>query len=100
MLFEPKWFQVFPGTDCQPADLPRPGPEGQFASAVRRQRGPGQLERRCHRGRQQKYNFALKYNGFLAKHSNDAAGVGGNSNSSLGKYWDRDWVSFTFKTTF
>jgi uncharacterized protein YcsI (UPF0317 family) len=47
-----------------------------------------------------KYNFSLKYNGQLAKHQNDHLGALSDNNASLGKYWDRDWISFTFKTSF
>ena len=47
-----------------------------------------------------RYHIALKYNGFIARHSRDELGVASNSNASLGKYWDRDWISLTLKTTF
>jgi hypothetical protein len=49
---------------------------------------------------QSKYLFSLKYSGFIAKHDKDELGALSNSNSALGKYWDRGWVSLTFKTTF
>ena len=100
MIFEPKWFQALPGTDVSMPFYFNQGLKGNSPVLFGDNKGQGAWSLGVTADVSQKYNFALKYNGFLAKHSNDAAGVGGNSNSSLGKYWDRDWVSFTFKTTF
>lgn len=100
MQFEPKWFQVFPGTDVSLPIYLGVGLKGNSPVLFGDNQGQGNWSIGVTADVSQKYNFALKYNGFLAKHSNDAAGALGNSNSSLGKYWDRNWVSFTFKTTF
>jgi len=100
MIFEPKWFQALPGTDVSMPLYIGTGLKGNSPVLFGDNQGQGSWSLGVTADVDQKYNFALKYNGFLAKHSIDVAGVGGNSNSSLGKYWDRSWVSFTFKTTF
>ena len=48
----------------------------------------------------QKYTFTLSYNKYFGSHSVDSSG---NVSSFRGLYsllYDRDWVSFTFKTNF
>ncbi|UCV23621.1 DUF1302 domain-containing protein [Ferribacterium limneticum] len=100
VLFEPKWFQVFAGTDISMPMFYGVGLKGNSPVPFGDNEGQGSWSLGVAADIQAKYNIALKYNGFIAKHSNDALGMSSNSNSSLGKYWDRDWVSLTFKTTF
>ena len=100
VAFEPKWFAVFPGTDVSMPMFYGKGLKGNSPVPFGDNEGQGQWSLGVAADVRQKYNIALKYNGFIAKHSNDVAGMSSNSNSSLGKYWDRDWVSLTLKTTF
>ncbi|MER1967113.1 DUF1302 family protein [Castellaniella sp. GW247-6E4] len=100
VLFEPKWFQVVDGTDLSMPMFLGLGLKGNSPVPFGDNEGQGNWSIGLTADIQSKYLVSLKYNGFLAKHSNDAAGIASNSNSSLGKYWDRDWLSLTFKTTF
>jgi len=100
VAFEPKWFQVRPGMDLSMPLFLSLGLRGNSPVPFGDNEGQGSYSIGLAADIENRYNFAIKFNGFLAKHSNDGAGVLSNSNSSLGKYWDRNWVSITFKTTF
>lgn len=100
VLFEPKWFQAWAGTDLSLPIFWGQGLKGNSPVPFGDNEGQGSYSIGVTADVKAKYNFALKYNGFLAKHGNDAAGIASNSNASLGKFWDRNWVSLTFKTTF
>ena len=94
--FEPKWFQALRGTDISVPMFWGQGLHGNSVVGLGDNQGQGSFSIGVAADMDAKYNFSLKYNGFIAKHSAD----GTVSNASLGKNWDRDWVSFTFKTTF
>jgi hypothetical protein len=100
VLFEPKWFQVLPGMDLSMPLFLGVGLKGNSPVPFGDNEGQGSYSIGIAADYNAKYNIALKYNGFLAKHSRDQLGVASFSNASLGKYWDRNWVSLTFKTTF
>jgi len=100
VLFEPKWFQVMPGVDLSLPIFWGQGLKGNSPVPFGDNKGQGSYSIGLTADVKSQYSFSLKYNGFLAKHSNDAAGIASNSNASLGKYWDRNWVSLTFKTSF
>ncbi len=49
----------------------------------------------------QKYYFTLSYNTYYGDHDTDASGGISAARGGLNAYlYDRDWVSFTFKTNF
>jgi hypothetical protein len=100
VLFEPKWFQVLPSMDLSMPMFLGVGLKGNSPVPFGDNQGQGSYSIGLSADYYAKYNFTLKFNGFLAKHSQDQLGVASFSNASLGKYWDRNWVSFTFKTTF
>ncbi|HEX5783666.1 MAG TPA: DUF1302 family protein [Burkholderiaceae bacterium] len=98
--FEPKWFQVWDGVDVTAPMFLGMGVYGNSAVLFGDNKGQGSYSLGVAFDIQNQYTVDVKYNGFIARHSNDAAGVFSTSNAALGKYWDRDWVSLTFKTTF
>ena len=98
--FEPKWFQVVSGLDISAPVFLGLGLKGNSPVPFGDNEGQGSYSFGVTGDLNQKYNFSLKFNGFLAKHSQDHLGAGGNSNASLGKFWDRNFVSLTLKTTF
>lgn len=98
--FEPKWFSVLDGIDVSMPIFYGRGLHGNSPVPFGDNEGQGSWSVGLTADVQAKYNFAIKYNAFIAKHSNDSDGAGGFSNSSLGKFWDRDFLSLTFKTTF
>jgi hypothetical protein len=100
VAFEPKWFQVRDGVDLSMPMFLGVGVKGNSVVAFGDNKGQGSFAIGATADIDSKYLITLKYNGFLAKHSKDALGAGSNSNASLGKYWDRDWVSLTLKTNF
>lgn len=96
--FEPKWFQVWPGTDVTLPIFYTAGLKGQTVVPLL-----GSME---HAGAYSigltadvdaKYNFAVAYNGNIYKHVNDS--LGHSANSPLGDFSHHDWVSFTAKAT-
>lgn len=100
ILFEPKWFQVLNGVDVSmPISYSR-GLHGNSPVVFGDNEGQGSWSLGVTADVSNKYKISLKYNGFIAKHARDELGALSDNNSSLGKYWDRDWVSLTFKTTF
>jgi hypothetical protein len=98
--FEPKWFQVWDGVDVTAPMFLGMGLYGNSPVQFGDNKGQGSYSVGVSFDIQNQYSLDVKYNGQIAKHSNDAAGVTSYSNAALGKYWDRDWVSITFKTTF
>lgn len=101
ILFEPKWFQALPGTDISMPLFYSVGLKGNSpVPAVGQNHGQGSYSVGIVFDVDAKYNFALRYNGFLyARRTNSATGVP-FTNASLGDFSDRNWLSFTFKTTF
>jgi hypothetical protein len=100
LVFEPKWFQVMNGVDVSmPISYGR-GVHGNSPVIFGDNEGQGSWSLGVKADVFNKYTVKLAYNGFIAKHARDELGANSDNNSSLGKYWDRDWVSLTFKTTF
>ena len=100
VAFEPKWFQVRNGVDLSMPMFLGLGLKGNSVVALGDNKGQGSYSVGLTADIQSKYLVSLKYSGFIAKHNKDELGALSNSNSALGKYWDRGWVSLTFKTTF
>lgn len=100
ILFEPKWFQVWSGVDVTMPLFYSIGLRGNSPVLFGDNKGQGSWSVGVAAEVRNKYNFAIKYNGFNSRHRNDYLGAASSNNSSLGKYWDRDWISITFKTAF
>ncbi|MFT3666930.1 DUF1302 domain-containing protein [Piscinibacter sp.] len=100
IAFEPKWFQVMNGVDLSMPLFLGVGVKGNSVVAFGDNKGQGSYAIGATADVDSKYTVTLKYNGFLAKHGKDELGAASNSNASLGKYWDRGFVSLTLKTTF
>lgn len=100
LLFEPKWFQVMDGVDVSMPISYGQGLDGNSPVIFGDNEGQGSWSIGAKADVYNKYSVSLKYNGFIAKHGRDELGALSDNNSSLGKYWDRNWVSLTFKTTF
>ena len=100
VAFEPKWFEVRNGVDLSMPLFLGVGIKGNSVVAFGDNEGQGSYSAGLSADIQSRYLVSLKYNGFIAKHNKDELGAFSNSNASLGKYWDRDWVSLTFKMTF
>ena len=98
--FEPKWFQVLNGVDLSLPMFVGVGLKGNSPVPFGDRKGQGNYSIGLSADVKNQYTVTLKYIGYLAKHTNDQAGFQSLSNSPLGKYWDRDWVSLTLKTTF
>lgn len=98
--FEPKWFQVFGGVHLSMPTYIGVGVKGNSVVALGDNEGQGNFTIGLNADIDSKYLVSLKYNGFLAKHQKDELGALSNNNASLGKYWDRGWVSLTIKATF
>ncbi|MFY9328571.1 MAG: DUF1302 family protein [Georgfuchsia sp.] len=110
---EPKWFQVFPGTDVTLPLFYSVGLKGNSPVAAF-----GQNE---HQGAysigvaadvDRMYNFKLSYNGFVYKHVNTGSimptfpgggcptgGCSGTSNAALGDFSHKATINFTAKAT-
>lgn len=118
--FEPKWFQVFPGTDVTMPMFYGVGLKGNSSvPAVGQNEHQGAYSIGVTADVDAKYNFALKYNGFIYKHvsstgnyvSNGCLAVGapvaactfpigqGNSNAALGDFSHKSTITFTAKAT-
>jgi hypothetical protein len=98
--FMPVWYSVFEGVDLSMPLFVGIGLHGNSPVPNGDNQGQGSYSVGLTADVKHKYTISLAYNGFIARHSNDAAGALSNSNSSLGKYWDRNWVSLTLKSTF
>ncbi|WP_175425615.1 DUF1302 domain-containing protein [Trinickia violacea] len=98
--FMPIWYSVFDGVDLKMPLFVGIGLHGNSPVPFGDNQGQGSYSIGLTADIRQKYTVSLAYNGFIARHSNDAAGALSNSNSSLGKYWDRNWVSLVLQTTF
>lgn len=98
--FEPKWFQVIPTVDLSMPIYYARGLKGNSIVPFGDKVGQGNYSIGLAADVSSKYNIVLKYNGFIAKHGMDELGSAGLNNSGGGKYWDRNWVSLTVKTTF
>jgi hypothetical protein len=99
-LFEPKWTQVFGGVDLSMPLFLNVGLNGNSPVPLGDREGQGSYSVGLTADVTNQYTVSLKYIGYLAKHTNDAAGFRSLSNGGLGKYWDRNWLSLTLKTTF
>ena len=96
---EPKWFQVFPGTDITLPLFYMVGLKGNSAvGAVGLNEGMGAYSVGIAADVDAKYNFALKYNGNLYKRQVGSLGVP-KTNAALGDFSDRNWLSLTAKAT-
>ena len=100
VLFEPKWFQARNGVDLSLPMFVSAGLKGNSPVPFGDRKGQGTYSVGLSADVKNQYAVTLKYIGYLAKHTDDAAGFQSKSNSPLGKYWDRNWVSLTLKTTF
>jgi len=100
VAFEPKWFQVMNGVDLSMPLFLGYGVKGNSIVGFGDNEGQGSYAIGLSADVQNKYLVSLKYNGFIAKHNKDELGAMSNSNAALGKFWDRNWVSLTFKATF
>lgn len=100
LMFRPTWYQVMPGIDLSMPLFVDIGLHGNSPVMFGSNEGQGTWSMGVSADIYAQYSVDLKYNGFISKHSDDELGAGSLNNSSLGKYWDRDWVSLTFKTTF
>ncbi|GAB3628392.1 hypothetical protein PTE30175_01774 [Pandoraea terrae] len=98
--FMPIWYSVFNGVDLKMPIFFSIGLHGNSPVPFGDNQGQGAYSIGLTADVRQKYTVSLAYNGFIARHSNDSAGILSNSNASLGKYWDRNWISLTFKATF
>lgn len=98
--FTPTWYQVWSGVDVSAPMFVGMGLYGNSAVIFGDNKGQGTYSLGVSFDVDNTYTFDVKYNGYLGRHSNDTAGAFSNNNAALGKYWDRDWVSFTFKTSF
>ncbi|AOE86761.1 DUF1302 domain-containing protein [Pseudomonas sp. TCU-HL1] len=100
VLFRPTWYQVSPGIDLSMPMFVDMGLHGNSPVQFGSNEGQGSWSVGLAADIYAQYNVELKYNGFISKHSKDELGVGSRNNAALGKYWDRDWISLTFKTSF
>ncbi|CAB3736042.1 DUF1302 domain-containing protein [Paraburkholderia rhynchosiae] len=98
--FEPIWYELWPGVNLSMPLFISVGLSGNSPVLFGSNQGQGSYSVGLSFDVKSKYKVSLKYIGYLALHSNDNLGVASNSNSSLGKYWDRNWVSLTLETTF
>ena len=98
--FAPIWYGVGPGMNLSMPLFISYGISGNSPVMFGDNQGQGSYSIGLSLDIQSQYTVALKYNGFLALHSNDSLGAASFSNSSLGKYWDRNWVSLTFEGKF
>lgn len=96
--FEPKWFQVWPGTDLTMPIYYGVGLKGNSSvPAVGQNEHQGAYSVGLVADVDAKYNFALKYNGFVYKHvANDP---GHASNAALGDFSHKSTITFTAKAT-
>lgn len=97
--FSPKWYQVLNGVDLEMPIFVGVGLNGNSAVMFGDLEGQGSFSVGLAADIKNKYNVALKYNGFIAKHGNDRLGAA-SDNNGLGKWWDRDFISLTVRTTF
>lgn len=98
--YVPTWYQVSPGIDLSMPLFLDVGVHGNSPVMFGANEGQGVWSVGLAADIFSRHNLSLKYNGFIAKHSKDELGVGSRSNAVLGKTWDRDWVSLTYKTSF
>ncbi|MBN3788514.1 DUF1302 family protein [Burkholderia sp. Ac-20353] len=98
--FEPIWYEVWSGVNVSMPLFVSVGLKGNSPVMFGNNEGQGSYSAGLTFDVQKKYKISLKYIGNLALHSNDSAGVASYSNATLGKYWDRNWVSLTFETAF
>ena len=93
---EPKWFQVFPGTDVTMPLFYGIGLHGNSFSYGPIE-GAGAYSVGLAADVDAKYNFKLAYNGYLLKHNGGATGI--SANAGLGDFSHKGWLSFTAKAT-
>lgn len=98
--FVPTWYQVWSGVDVSAPMFFNMGLYGNSSVIFGDNKGQGSYSLGVSFDVDNTYAFDVKYNGYLGRHGNDSAGAASLNNAALGKYWDRDWVSFTFKTSF
>jgi len=100
MLLEPKWFQVFPGTDISMPLFYGIGLHGNSFSYGPIE-GAGGYSVGIAADVDAKYNFKLAYNGFMLKHTSytQANGLAGSANAGLGDFSHKGNLSFTAKAT-
>ena len=99
--FTPTWFQVFPGVDLTAPVTWSGGLVGNSAVTFGGSRNSGQWSVGIAADMYQKYNLALKYNGYYGQYATDpVTGAVSTFNGGFAQTSDRGWVSLTFKTTF
>lgn len=95
MLLEPKWFQVFPGTDISMPLFYGIGLHGNSFSYGPIE-GAGGYSVGIAADVDAKYNFKLAYNGYMLKHTSHQNGA---ANAGLGDFSHKGNLSFTAKAT-
>lgn len=100
LMYRPTWYQVRPGIDLSMPLFVDVGVHGNSPVMFGANEGQGTWSLGLEADIHSRHTLELKYNGFIAKHSKDELGVNSRSNAVLGKFWDRDWISLTFKTAF
>lgn len=98
--FVPVWYSVLDGVDLSMPIFFGIGLHGNSPVPFGDNQGQGNYSVGLSFDIRKKYTVSVAYNGFIARHSNDSAGAMSNSNATLGKYWDRNWVSLTLQTSF
>jgi Protein of unknown function (DUF1302) len=93
--FEPTWYQVFPGADLSMPLFYTTGIRGTSPVLFGGYKGNGSYSVGLTLDVKSRYNFTLAYNDAFAKHSDNAATIGG-----IGAQWDRGWLTFTGKVSF
>ena len=97
--FEPKWFQVFPGTDITMPLFYGIGLAGNNTS-YGPDEGAGSYSIGVAADVDAKYNFKLAYNGIMVKHNQVEAIPGAVfANYALGDFSKKNTLSFTAKAT-
>ncbi len=100
--FEPKWFQVFPGTDVTMPIFFGKGLHGNSFSYGPIE-GAGGFSVGVAADVDAKYNFKLAYNGYLLKHTGyvqpTVPAGSGAANAGLGDFSHKGNLSFTAKAT-
>ena len=100
ILFEPKWFQVWPGTDLTMPLFYGIGLKGNNPSYAPYE-GSGSYSIGVAADVDAKYNFKLSYNGIIVKHNRVDSGplAGVYANYGLGDFSRKDTLNFTAKAT-
>lgn len=107
LRIEPKWLQVFEGTDLSMPISFRTGLKGNSVVPFGGYKGNGAFSLGLGALAQKKHQFNLSYNRYFARHRNGIASSGVNAGQysvldagTIGSLWDRGNLAFTYKTNF